>query len=321
MYKLAVEHVMEKEAMRDIYCSTLIDVAEKNQKLITVEVDVMHSMGTIPFMNRFHDRVISCGIQEANAVGLCAGLSVTGFIPFFHAFGTFATRRAYDQIFLSCAYSNANVKIIGGDPGVTAAMNGGTHMPFEDIGIMRNIPNMTIIEPADTTVLRSVVPIIAETYGNFYMRLARKNVIKIYDDECKFEIGKGVILREGDDVTIIACGIMVNEALNAHKMLKERNISARVVDMFTIKPIDTECIIESSKKTGAIVTAENHSIINGLGSAVSEVVVRNFPVPVESVGINDEFGEVGDQQYLMKRFGITANDIFDKVIKVINRKE
>lgn len=320
MNKLAINHVMEKEEMRDVYCRTLIDIAEKNQNVVIVDVDVMHSMGTVPFMNRFPDRAINCGIQEANGVGLCAGLSITGFIPFFHAFATFATRRAYDQIFLSCAYSNANVKIIGGDPGVTATMNGGTHMPFEDMGIMRNVPGMVIIEPSDTTVLRSVVPIMAETYGNFYMRLARKKAIKIYDDDCKFEIGKGAILREGEDVTIIACGIMVNEALKAHAMLKEQNISARVIDMFTIKPIDIDCIIESAKKTGAIVTAENHSIINGLGSAVSEVIVRNIPIPMESVGINDEFGEVGDQQYLMERFKITANDIFEKTIKVIKRK-
>src|SRR5665647_1638603 len=155
---------MEKEEMRDVYCRTLIDIAEKNQNVVIVDVDVMHSMGTVPFMNRFPDRAINCGIQEANGVGLCAGLSITGFIPFFHAFATFGTRRAYDQIFLSCAYSNANVKIIGGDPGVTAAMNGGTHMPFEDMGIMRNIPGMVTIEPSDTTVLRSVVPIMAETY-------------------------------------------------------------------------------------------------------------------------------------------------------------
>lgn len=320
MVILADQHVLEKQAMRDAYCEILMQEAAEKENLVAVDVDVMHSMGTIPFMQMFPERAINCGIQEANAVGVCAGLSITGWIPFFHAFGVFASRRVYDQVFLSCAYANANVKIIGGDAGVTATMNGGTHMPFEDVGIMRNIPHMTIVEPTDSTVLKKIVPLMAKTYGNFYMRLCRKNVIKIYDDQSKFEIGKGVILKEGNDVTIIACGIMVGEALKAQEVLKDLNISARVVDMFTIKPIDAECIIESARRTGAIVTAENHNIINGLGSAVAEVIAENNPVPLERVGVNDEFGEVGDQEYLMKKFGLTAKIIIEKSIKVINRK-
>ncbi len=320
MIKLAAEHAAETVAMRDAYCEALIAVAEEDPRVLCIDADVMYSMGTVPFARKFPDRAINCGIMEANAVGVSAGLSVTGLIPFFHAFGAFATRRAYDQIFLSCAYAEANVKIIGGDAGVTAAMNGGTHMPFEDIGIMRNIPNMTIIEPTDTTVIRQVVPHMARTYGNFYMRSCRRSVTKIYDGNFRFTVGKGVIIKEGSDLTIIACGIMVYEALKAALTLEEEGIKARVIDMFTIKPIDKELIVECAEKTGAIVTAENHNIINGLGSAVAEVLVENHPVPMERVGVEDRFGEVGEQNFLMEKFGLTADKICYASRKVIKRK-
>lgn len=320
MIKLADEHISETVAMRDAYCEALIAVAEEDPRIMCIDADVMYSMGTVPFAQKFPDRSINCGIQEANAVGLSAGLSITGFIPFFHAFGTFATRRAYDQVFLSCAYAQANVKIIGGDAGVTAAMNGGTHMPFEDMGIMRNIPQMTIIEPADTTVIRQMVPQMAHTYGNFYMRSCRRNVTKIYDESSRLTVGKGVLLKEGSDLTIIACGIMVHEAIKAALELQKGGIEARVIDMFTIKPLDKEIIIESAKKTGALVSVENHNIINGLGSAVAEVLVENQPVPMERVGVKDRFGEVGAQDFLMEKFGLTADDICSAARKVLDRK-
>ena len=320
MIKLADEHIAETVAMRDAYCEALIAVAEEDPRIMCIDADVMYSMGTVPFARKFPERSINCGIQEANAVGLSAGLSITGFIPFFHAFGTFATRRAYDQVFLSCAYAQANVKIIGGDAGVTAAMNGGTHMPFEDMGIMRNIPQMTIIEPADTTVIRQMVPQMAHTYGNFYMRSCRRNVTKIYDESSRLTVGKGVLLKEGSDLTIIACGIMVHEAIKAALELQKGGIEARVIDMFTIKPLDKEIIIESAKKTGALVSVENHNIINGLGSAVAEVLVENQPVPMERVGVKDRFGEVGAQDFLMEKFGLTADAICSAARKVLDRK-
>jgi len=321
MIKLAADHCSETVAMRDAYCEALIAVAEADTRILCIDADVMYSMGTVPFARKFPARSINCGIMEANAVGVSAGLSVTGWVPFFHAFGTFATRRAYDQVFLSCAYADANVKIIGGDAGVTAAMNGGTHMPFEDIGIMRNIPQMTIIEPADTTVIRQMVPHMARTYGNFYMRSCRRNVTKIYDESSLFTVGKGVILKDGADLTIIACGIMVYEAIKAAAALKNSGIKARVIDMFTVKPIDKEMIIDSAEKTGAIVTVENHNIINGLGSAVAEVLVENLPVPMERVGVKDRFGEVGEQAFLMEKYGLTAEDICKTARKVLTRKE
>ncbi len=321
MFSLAKDHTEEKEAMRDVYCDALISEAENNPNIISVDADVMTSLGTLKFHKRFPDRGINCGIQEANAIGVSAGLSATGYIPFFHTFSVFATRRVYDQVFLSCGYSGANVKIIGGDAGVTTAINGGTHMPFEDMGIMRNIPGMTVIEPSDSTMLKELVPQIAGRYGNFYMRMCRRSMIKIYDDGAKFEIGKAAVLREGEDVTIIANGIMVYEALSAGDLLRKQGISARIVDMFTLKPIDASCIIESANKTGAIVTAENHNIINGLGSAVAEVIGENCPVPLERVGIRDEYGEVGSQDYLMDRFSLRADEICKKALEAIKRKK
>lgn len=306
--------------MRKAYCQALIEVAEQNSKVMAVDADVQYSMGTKPFYEKFPERGINCGIMEAHSIGLCAGLSATGMIPFFHAFGTFATRRAYDQIFLSCAYQKLNVKIIGGDAGVTAAANGGTHMPFEDMGIMRNIPDMTIIEPADSAMYKFAVKHMAETYGNFYMRSNRRKTYKIYSDDAKIEIGIANVLTQGDDVAIIACGLMVHQALLAERKLREEGIKATVIDMHTIKPIDKQAIIEAANKCNAIVTAENHNIINGLGSAVSEVVVQNIPTPMEFVGVHDEFGEVGTQEYLMQRFNLTANDIYNKVKKCIARK-
>lgn len=317
---LTKNNVKEDIEMRKVYCQTLIELAKKNKQIVVLDADLMSSMGMIPFLKEFPERTFNCGVQEANMIGVAAGLSITGKIPYSHTFGTFATRRCYDQIFLSGAYAKANVRIIGSDPGVTAAYNGGTHMPFEDLGIMRNIPEMTIIIPTDSIMLRNIIKQVAELFGMFYIRLLRKNAIKIYEKGSTFEIGKAVKLKDGKDVTIIANGIMVAEALNAAHMLEERGISTRVLDMFTLKPIDKEEIIKCAKETGAIVTAENHNIINGLGSAVAEVLVENVPTPMERIGVKDLFGEVGPVDYLKERFELTASDIVKKVIKVLKRK-
>ncbi|MGI6702303.1 MAG: transketolase family protein [Christensenellales bacterium] len=315
------EFLYDTVEMRKAYCDALIKAAEKSDKIIAIDCDVQLSMGTKPFYDAFPGRGINCGIMEAHAMGLAAGMSRTGMIPFVHAFGTFATRRAYDQIFLSIAYQELNVKIIGGDAGVTAAVNGGTHMPFEDMGIMRNIPGMTVIEPADSVMYNYAVDYMANTYGNFYMRSCRKKSIRIYDDGAKFTIGKANVLCEGGDVAIIACGIMVHEALIARKKLETKGISAAVIDMHTIKPIDQDAIIKYADKCGAIVTAENHNIINGLGSAVAETLSEKRPAPLERVGVKDEFGEVGTQEYLMRRFGLMSEDIVKSAIKCIERKQ
>lgn len=317
---VAQNNVEEKVAMRDAYCETLIDLAQKNEKICVLDADLMASMGMVPFAKKFPERTFNCGIQEANMIGVAAGLSATGKVPYAHSFATFSSRRVCDQVFMSCAYAKLNVRIIGSDPGITAAFNGGTHMPLEDVGIMRNIPEITVIEPTDSVMIRDIVRQLADVYGVFYIRLLRKSAVKIYEEGSTFEIGKAVQLRDGKDVTIIATGIMTSEALEAARVLEGKGISVRVLNMFTIKPIDKEAIIKCAEETGAIVTAENHNIINGLGSAVAEVLVENILVPMERIGVKDLFGEVGSVDYLKERFEMTANDIVKKVEKVIERK-
>jgi len=317
---LTKTNVKEDIEMKDAYCQTLIELARENERIVALDADLMSSMGMIPFLKEFPERSFNCGVQEANMMGIAAGLSITGKIPYAHTFGTFATRRCYDQVFMSGAYAKANVRIIGSDPGVTSAYNGGTHMPFEDMGIMRNIPEMTVLEPTDSVMLKDIIKQLVELYGMFYIRLLRKNAIKIYKEGTTFKIGKAVKLKDGTDVTIIANGIMVAEALNAAYIKKKKGVSSRVLDMFTLKPIGKAGIIKCAKETGAIVTAENHNIINGLGSAVAEVLVENIPTPMERVGVNDLFGEVGPVDYLKERFELTANDIVRKVEKVLKRK-
>lgn len=311
----------DTKEMRASYCDALIHAAEQNEKIVAVDADVSFSMGTEPFYKKFPQRSINCGIMEAHAVGFAAGMSAVGYIPFVHMFGTFATRRAYDQLFLSCAYQDLNVKIIGGDAGVTAAANGGTHMPFEDMAIVRAIPNFTIIEPADGTMYKSLVPYMANTYGNFYVRSSRKKSIKIYRDDAEFTVGHANILTQGNDVAIIACGIMVHQALRAYELLKKEGINACVADMHTIKPVDKDAVEKLANVCGAVVTAENHNIIGGLGNAVGECLLGIDPVvPMERVGVNDTFGEVGTQEFLMTKFGLTAENIAAIAKKVIGRK-
>lgn len=263
--------------MRDAFCQSLLELAAENEKIVLLDADLMGAMGTKPFQKKYPERTVDCGIQEANMIGMACGLAVQGKIPFAHTFAPFCTRRACDQIFISGAYNHANVKVIGSDPGITAAYNGGTHMPFEDMGIMRGIPGMMVVEPTDIVMLRNLMPQIAGTEGMIYMRLVRKDVKKVYEDGSSFELGKAAVLSEGTDVTIIASGFCVSEAIGAAKILAEQGISAGIINMFTWKPIDEEAILHAAQTTGAIVTAENHNIINGLGSAVSEVLIKNKP--------------------------------------------
>ncbi len=318
---LACDHAEEKLTMRDAYVDALIEVAENNERVLALDADLMLALGMKRFTQKFPERSIDCGVQEANMYGVAAGLSVMGFIPYAHTFACFASRRACDQIFLSGAYARLNINIIGSDPGVTAMYNGGTHMAFEDVGIMRVIPGMTIIEPADSTMMKDVVHQLSDLYGMHYLRLIRRAMPKLYEEGSTFTIGKAVQMCEGRDVTIIAAGICVAEALKAADILKQKGIAARVLNMFTIKPIDAEAIVAAAEETGAIVTAENHNIINGLGSAVAEVVVRNCPVPMENVGVQDTFGEVGPYNYLFDHFGLTAPYIVEKVERVLGRKD
>ena len=254
-------------------------------------------------------------------MGVAAGLSILGRIPFIHTFAAFASRRMADQAFISGCYARANVRIIGSDPGIAAQFNGGTHMPFEDISIYRAYPEMTVMDLADSTQMRSVIPQTASKNGMYYIRLFRKNAAKIYEQGSQFEIGKAVQLRDGNDVTIVASGaVMVPEALRAADMLDSEGIQARVLDCFTIKPLDEEAVVRAAYETGALVTAENHNIINGLGSAVADILSTRHPAPIEKIGIHDCFGEVGSLTYLKETFGLTAEHIAKAAKKAISRK-
>lgn len=317
---LAEKNLKDSTMMRDVYCTTLMEMAEQDERVVVLDADLMNSMGMTRFLQQYPDRTFNCGIQEANMIGVAAGLSATGKIPFAHTFGTFASRRCYDQAFLSCGYAKLNVRIVGSDPGILAAYNGGTHMPFEDMGIMRNIPDITLLEPVDNHMLATLLRKVKDLYGVFYIRLMRKEPVTIYEACDSIEIGKGITLREGEDVTLIASGFLVSETLKAAESLKREGISARVVNLFTWKPIDKELVTRCAKETGAIVTIENHSIINGLGSAVAETLVEGIPVPMERVGSQDRFGEVGPVDYLQKEFQMTEGDIADKARRVIARK-
>ncbi len=307
--------------MRDACCQTLMDMAEKNKDIVVLDADLVNSSGLKPFFKFFPDRAIDCGIAEANMIGIAAGLSAVGKIPFAHTFGCFASRRVCDQIMISCAYAKLNVRIIGSDPGVTAAKNGGTHMPFEDMGVLRSIPDITLIEPTDPVMMKNIVRQLVDAYGVYYIRMVRKEAAAIYKEGSTFEIGKGNLIVDGKDVTIFASGIMVEEAVKASTILKTEGISARVVDMFTWKPIDRELIRRCAGETGCFVTAENHNIVGGLGSAVAEVTAESCPVPIEMVGVHDRFGQVGTVDYLKQEYNLTAIDILDAARRAIQRKE
>jgi transketolase len=255
-------------------------------------------------------------------VGIAAGLSAVGKIPFAHSFGCFTSRRACDQIMISCAYSKLNVRLIGSDPGITAAHNGGTHMPFEDMGVLRSIPHITLMDVTDPVMLADLIAQLStdKYYGVYYLRFPRKNAKAIYAEGSTFEIGKGVTLRDGKDVTLVASGFLVAEALAAAETLAAEGISARVVDLFTWKPLDAELIAKCAAETGALVTAENHNITGGLFAAVSEAAARSRPVPIEPVGIEDEFGQVGGEDFLQKAYDLTAEHIVRAAKTAIKRK-
>ncbi len=311
--KLAKKNIEESMALGSVMNDTLMALAEKDERIVVMDADLMGALKTKPFMKAFPERTINCGIQEGNMLGTAAGLSAEGYIPYVHTFAPFSTRRALDQIWVSCGYAKNNVKIIGSDPGVMAALNGGTHMSFEDIGIMRLMPDVTIIEPTDSTVLKSMLVKSKDQYGIFYIRLLRTSAIKIYEESSDFEIGKAVKLRDGKDLSILTGGICVYEALRACDMLEKKGIHASVLDMITIKPIDREAVIKEAASTGNIITLENHNILNGLGSAVAEIIAEEAPAKLVRMGINDSFGEVGPAEYLKERFGLCGEDIVKTV--------
>ncbi len=307
--------------MRDIYTDTLLDLAKTNPSICVIEADLMNATGTRAFKEAYPDRFFDVGVAEANMVGIASGLSAEGKIPFAATFGTFASRRVYDQFFLSANYARLNVKLVGTDPGITAVYNGGTHMPFEDIGMMRLIPDLVIIEPCDLVSLEKLVRQAADHYGCVYIRLHRKGSHTLYDADESIELGKAKVLRDGSDVTLIASGfVLVPEALKAAELLEAQGVSTAVIDMHTIKPLDEELVAAYAQKTGAIVTCENHQVFGGLGSAVADSLTGGRPVPMERVGSWNKFGQVGNLEYLQEAYGMTAREISARALKVIERK-
>lgn len=306
--------------MRQALANALVERARRDEKIVVLDADLMSCHATKVFKAEFPDRFVNVGIAEQNLIGISAGLSAMGKTPFAYSFGPFATRRCYDQIFISVAYAYQNVKIVGSDPGVTAEYNGGTHMPFEDMALMRAVPHMVCFEPTDATMLEKAVDQIADYKGAVYIRMPRKKMEKVYDESLHFELGKAIRLREGKDVTLVASGIMVSRALEAADMLANDGISARVVNLHTWKPIDKDELIVCAKETGAIVTCENHNVCNGLGSAVAEVLVQNHPVPMKLVGVQDEFGQVGKNAYLSEVYHLTAQDIYQNALEAVKMK-
>ena len=309
-----------KIATREAYGKALVKLGKINDDVVVLDADLSKSTKTNDFYKAYPDRFFNMGIAEQNLVGAACGFAATGKIPFASTFAMFATGRAFEIIRNSACYPKLNVKICATHAGITVGEDGGSHQSVEDISLMRSIPNMTVLVPADGVEAEKMIFAAAEYNGPMYVRLGRSAVPTLFDENYNFEIGKGVVLREGDDATIIACGMMVNEALIAADMLKEENINVRVINMSTIKPIDTELIIKAAKETKAIVTAEEHSIIGGLGSAISEVVSEECPVVVKKVGVKDTFGESGTPAELLKKYGLTAEDIVNSVKEAIAKK-
>lgn len=307
-------------ATRDAYGKALVNIGKVNDNVVVLDADLSKSTKTYDFSKNFPDRFFNMGIAEQNLIGAACGLASCGKIPFVSSFAMFASGRAFEIIRNSVCYPKLNVKICATHAGITVGEDGATHQSVEDISIMRSIPNMTVLVPADGVETEKMIEEITKFNGPTYVRLGRSAVPNVFNDNYKFEIGKGTILKEGTDVTIIACGIMVNEAIKASEILSQEGISAKVVNMSTIKPIDKELIINCAKQTKAIVTAEEHSIIGGLGSSVSEVTSSECPVIVEKVGIKDTFGESGTPNELMKKYGITSDDIVDACKKAISKK-
>lgn len=307
--------------MRAVFAAELKKLMEGDDRVMVIDADLAKANGTWALRHDFPERAIDVGVAEANMMGVAAGLSSYGFKPYITTFSPFASRRICDQITLSGCYAKQNVKIVGSDPGISAELNGGTHMGMEDIGVLRSIPNIVIFEPVDCVQLAKAMPVIDAYDGVVYIRLFRKTTEDIFNEDYKFDLFKADMLEEGKDVTIFASGIMVSEAMKAVELLKEKNISAELINVHTIKPIDQETVIKSVKKTGCAVTAENHNIVGGLFSAVSEVLISNCPVPVLPIGVPDCFGEVGKMPYLKEIYNLRAEDIAVKCEKAVALKK
>ncbi len=308
------------KATRTGFGEALLEIARENSAVVALCADLTGSLNMNLFRDAFPDRFIQAGIAEANMISMAAGLATTGKIPVAASFAVFATGRVYDQIRQSVCYSNLNVKICASHAGLTLGEDGATHQILEDIGLMRGLPRMTVVVPSDYRETIRATKAIIEHQGPVYLRFGRPNIPDFSLDEDGFEIGKSIELHPGKDVTVIACGIMVWKALEAARILEKEGVGVRVINMHTIKPIDTLAIVRAANDTGAIVTAEEHQIYNGLGDAVSHVCALNIPVPIEMVGVEDQFGESGKADDLLEKYKLTTADILEKIYLALRRK-
>ena len=311
----------EKIATREAYGSALAEFGDKYDKLVVLDADLAEATKTIKFKKKFPDRFFDCGIAEGNMVTVAAGLAAAGLIPFCSSFAMFAAGRAFEQVRNAIGYPHLNVKIGATHAGISVGEDGATHQCLEDFATMRSIPGMVVMQPADAVEARAMLEAARNYVGPCYMRFGRFAVPVLFDqDTYKFEWGKGRVLADGKDVTIVATGLMVEQALAARDLLAAENISARVVNIHTIKPLDEELILKCAADTGCIVTAEEHNFIGGLGSAVCECVSGNHPVPVKRVGVEDQFGRSGKVPPLLEMYGLTANNIVAKAKEAIAAK-
>lgn len=313
---------MEREMLltRQGWADALLELGEKNPNVVVLDADLAKSTLTILFKDKYPKRFFDMGIAEQNMINTAGGLSLTGLIPFVSTYGVFVSGRAWEQIRTSICYGELNVKLGGAHGGISVGPDGATHQALEEISIMRVIPNMTVLVPTDYYETKKAVLAAAEINGPVYIRFGREKVPVVTSEDAKFEVGKAITMKEGTDITIVACGIMVAEALDATEELAKENINAEVINLHTIKPIDKDALIQSVKKTGCLVTAEEHQLAGGMGSAVIEVLAQENPVPTEMVGINDTFGESGKPRELMEKYGLTSKKILEKAKQALKRK-
>lgn len=314
MFQLAENRQEAGRELRDCVVETLQELMKDDDKITALEADLGGASGFTKIKKTNPERFIQCGIAEANMMGVAAGLSLTGFKPFTHTFAPFATRRVFDQLFLSGAYAGNTINVYGSDPGFSVASNGGTHTAWEDVALIREIPGAVICDPADDVQMEWIIKEFLKMEGIHYVRSNRKAVRNVYKKGSSFKIGQGNILKEGKDILIIAAGQLVSEALDCAEELEKEGYSAEVIDMFTIKPLDEKLLIKEAKGKSKIVTIENHSIYGGLGSAVSEVIAENgISVPVKRIGVKEKFGQVGTVEFLQEEFGLTAKQIKETI--------
>ena len=307
--------------MRELFSNEIEKIMNENDNIVILNADLAKPNGFGNLQKKYPEKVINVGIAEQNMACIAAGMSSYGYIPFICTFTPFASRRICDQIAISICYAKQNVKIIGTDPGISAEYNGGTHMSMEDIGVLRSIPNMVIFEPVDNNQLKNLLPQIIDYKGPVYIRMFRKTTPDIFNEDEKFNLFKSKVIKSGEDVSIFCSGIMVSEVLEANKELEKLGINAEIINVHTIKPIEEETVINSAKKTRAVVTAENHNIIGGLRSAVAETLSENCPVPLRSIGVRDTFGQVGKMPFLKETYNMTSEDIVNAVLSVLKMKK